>query len=215
MNKTRPTTLFSLMLLCSTALTAQDAMRVHCNDGTELVVPVSQIDSVTFTGNAALPEDTQLTGCWLWGDKDAGYYELLTFNGDGSYTAYDNFFTYGYDTTTYGRYSWKGNMITLQSGGFGYQRIYRWFVTGLAAGALEVMTRMGQYTYYRLQTEVLYLSPDEPCNVLSEDDTIIFADGVIAGTDKDGRLKGLAQGTTYVLVLTKQDKVLAYKTVVK
>ena len=98
-----------------------------------------------------------LVESWLWRDSDAGYYELLTFNEDKTYTGYDNYFTYGFDTMTYGWYAQVGAMLTLQSNGYGYNRRYNWFVMALTGNALDVMTKMGRFTYYRLQPEVIHL----------------------------------------------------------
>ncbi len=204
-----------ILLLCSVTLMAQNTMRVHYKDGTNQDITISQVDSVTFVEKAAPEESVTLTGRWLWGNFEAGYYELLTFNEDHTYVGYDNYFTYGFDTMTYGWYSWYGNMLTLQSNGFGYQRVYRWFIIGLTGNALEVMTKMGPYTYYRLQSEVITISTSEPYHELAVGDTIVFADGVVVKADEN-KLQGLLQGTTYILVKKSEDeKILAYKVIVK
>ena len=105
---------------------------------------IEQIDSITFVDESDVSQvEGSLTGSWLWGDADADYYELLTFNEDKTYTGYDNYFTYGFDTMTYGWYAQVGAMLTLQSNGFGYNRRYNWFVKGLTGNALDVMTKMG------------------------------------------------------------------------
>jgi len=203
------------LLLCSATLMAQNIMRVHYKDGTNLDIAISEVDSVSFVDKETPEESLSLTGEWLWGNIHAGYYELLTFNEDFTYTGYDNYFTYGFDTMTYGWYSWYSSMLTLQSNGFGYQRVYRWFITGLTGNALEVMTKTGPFTYYRLQPEVITISQSEPWQGLAEGDTIVFADGVVAKAEED-KLLGLQQGTTYILVKKAVDeKILAYKVVVK
>ena len=137
---------------------AQTHMRIHHKGGGQSDVAIEQIDSITFVDGSDVPvNEGNLVGSWLWGDSDAGYYELLTFNEDKTYTVYDNYFTYGFDTMTYGWYAQVGAMLTLQSNGFGYNRRYNWFVMALTENALAVMTRMGCFTYYRLQPEVLHL----------------------------------------------------------
>lgn len=204
----------SLLLLCA-SLTAQNTMRVHYSDGTQQDISLSQVDSVTFATKDAPQQDASLTGTWLWGKTDAEYYELITFSEDHTYTGYDNYFTYGFDAMTYGWYSWYGNMLSLQSNGYGYQRMYSWIVTGLTVNALEVMTRMGPYTYYRLQQEVLHVSVSEPYAGLSDGDSIVFADGVVVKAEGD-RLLGITPGTTYVLVRKASlDMILAYKVTVQ
>ena len=91
--------LFTLIaLVCSQALIAQSHMRIHLKNGGQVDIPVADIDSVTFVESGEEPsEEAELKGSWLWGDADAGYYELLTFNDDNTYTCYDNYFTYGFD----------------------------------------------------------------------------------------------------------------------
>ena len=136
----------SILLLCSGSHVAQNTMRVHYKNGTEQDILISEVDSVTFVEKVVPDEEVSLTGSWLWGNREAGYYELLIFNDDHTYTGYDNYFSYGFDTKTYGWYSLYGNMLTLQSNGFGYKRMYNWFVLGLSNNALEVMTKMGGFT---------------------------------------------------------------------
>ena len=204
-----------VILLCSVSLMAQNTMRVHYKDGKEQDIPISQIDSVTFVTQAAQEEEASLTGSWLWGNQEAGYYELLTFNEDHTYTGYDNYFSYGFDTMTYGWYSPYGNMLTLQSNGFGYNRVYKWFVVGLTGNALEVMTKTGPYTYYRLQPEVLHISLSEAYSGFAESDFVIFTDGVIV-KDEGNKLQGLVQGTTYILVkIAAEEKIKAYQVIVE
>lgn len=204
-----------VLLLSSVPLVAQNTMRVHYKDGTTQDVAISQVDSVTFVDKEVPEADVSLTGSWLWGNPGAEYYELLTFNEDHTYTGYDNYFTYGFDTMTYGWFSWYGNMLSLQSNGFGYQRVYRWFIIGLSANALEVMTKMGPYTYYKLQPEVLYVTTSESYTGLAEGDSVVFADGVVVKAEGN-KLQGLIQGSTYILVKRAfDDRILAYKVTVK
>lgn len=203
-------------LCCSNICSAQNYMRIHHKDGGYSDVPIEQIDSITFVKGSDEPDgEVSMIGSWLWGDTEAGYYELLTFNDDKTYTGYDNYFTYGFDTMTYGLYMQIGNMLTLQSNGFGYNRRYNWFVMGLTGNALDVMTKMGRFIYYRLQPEVLHLQiGGEPLSC-ENGDSFVFADGVTICI-VDGKLKGLKKGTTYVQKhITQTDRIVAYKLVVE
>ena len=199
----------------SVSLAGQNTMRIHFKGGMEHDVPISEIDSVTFVEKAAPEEDVSLTGSWLWGKEEAGYYELLTLNDDGTYMGYDNYFMYGFDTMTYGWYSLYGNMLTLRSNGFGYNRMYRWFVAGLSDNALEVMTKLGGFVYYRLQGETLELSVSDDYSGLAEGDRVIFADGVVV-RGAGNKLEGLIRGTTYILVQKGlEGEIVGYKVIVK
>lgn len=201
------------MLLCCVSLMAQNTMRVHYKDGTEQDIFLSQIDSVTFVEKSE-PEEVTLTGGWLWGRRESGYYELLVFNDDYTYTGYDRYFTYGFDTMTYGFYSQYGTMLTLWSNGFGYQYRYNWYIMGLTANALTVMTKMGAFTYYKLQPEVIRLSNPASYMELDEGDSIVFTDGAVVRADAN-KLHAIASGTTYVLIRkAEEDKIFAYKVVV-
>ena len=203
-----------VLLLSSISLAAQNAMRVHYKNGTEQDILLSEIGSVTFLEKAVPNEEVTIVGNWLWGNHETGYYELLTFNDDHTYTGYDNYFSYGFDTMTYGWYSQYGNMLTLQSNGFGYKRIYNWFVLGLSGNALEVMTKMGGFTYYRLRPETLYVSTSGTYSGFATSDRVVFSDGVVVKAE-GYRLLGLVPGTTYVLVhIASADKIVAYKVVV-
>lgn len=202
------------LLLCSVSLMAQNTMKVYYKDGTEQDISISKIDSVSFSNQETAVEDVSLTGSWFWGKTGAEYYELITFSDDHTYTGYDNYFTYGFDTMTYGWYSLYGNMLTLQSNGYGYQRMYNWFVIGLTSNALEVMTRMGPFTYYRLKPEVLYISSSGVYTGFADDDAIVFADGVTVKADGN-KLQSLSPGTTYILVRNGEDKIWAYKVIVR
>lgn len=110
------------LLLCNVALMAQNAMRVHYKDGREQDIPIEQVDSVTFIKGDDTASDPVgeigITGSWLWGSQEQGYYELLTINEDRTYTGYDNYFSYGFDLMTYGWWAQIGAMISLQSNGF-------------------------------------------------------------------------------------------------
>ncbi len=177
---------------------------------------IEQIDSITFVDRSNLPDNERyLMGSWLWGDAEAGYYELLTFNNDRTYTGYDNYFTYGFDTMTYGWYMQMGGMITLQSNGFGYNRRYNWFVMGLTDNALDVMTKMGRFVYYRLQPEVIQLKVGEAPMACADGEEFVFADGVITSI-VDGKLKGIARGTTYIEIYNaEKNATRAFRVVVE
>ena len=207
---------FILLLPCAIGCYAQSTvMRVHHSSGMHTDIPTAQIDSITFAEEGSDDSTVVMfTGSWLWGDTEQGYYELLTFNEDRTYTGYDNYFSYGFDTTTFGWYSRHGAMLTLRSNGFGYQRRYDWYVTALTENALEVMTRMGPFTYYRLQNETIMLKAGDSADC-EEGDSFVFADGVVAQTE-DGCLHALAPGTTYVVKqLASSNTMLAYKVVVE
>jgi hypothetical protein len=202
------------MLLCSVSLMAQNAMRVHYNDGTEQDIFLSQVDSITFVEKSEPEEKVTLTGGWLWGRRESGYYELLVFNDDYTYTGYDRYFTYGFDTMTYGFYSQYGTMLTLWSNGFGYQHRYNWYIMGLTTNALTVMTKMGAFTYYKLQSDVIRLSNPGSYMELDDVDSIVFTDGVVVRAEGN-KLHAIASGTTYVLIRkAEEDKIYAYKVVV-
>lgn len=203
-----------LMFVACLQMNAQTHLRIH-HDGAYTDVPIEQIDSITFVNvDATDPENAELSGIWLWGDTKAGYYELLTFNDDNTYTAYDNYFTYGFDTMTYGWFFKYGTLLTLQSNGFGYQHKYTWFLMDLSSNTLNVMTKMGQFTYYKLGAEVITLHMDD---VLECDngDSFVFADGVIVDI-ADGKLIGKAKGVSYIQkYLSSSNKIFSYKVVVE
>ena len=213
MNKRCLISFIALMSFCSSII-SQNVMRIHYHDGTNQDIYTSQIDSVTFIEKEVTEENASLTGSWLWGKKGSEYYELISFNDDHTYTGYDNYFTYGFDTMTYGWYSMHGNMLTLTSNGYGYQRIFNWFVMGMTSNALEVMTRMGQFTYYRLQPDILRISQHGTYTGFSDADTIVFADGVVVKCDGN-LLQGITSGTTYILLQRGiDDTIVAYKVIV-
>lgn len=208
--------LFTLIaLVCSQALIAQSHMRIHLKNGGQVDIPVADIDSVTFVESGEEPsEEAELKGCWLWGDADAGYYELLTFNDDNTYTCYDNYFTYGFDTNTYGWYMQYGEILNLLSGGFGYNRRHTWYVTGLTAHKLDVMTRMGQFNYYKLQEETITIQLGKSVQ-WNEGDAMVFADGVVVVAEGNV-LRGQTQGVTYIQIRDGQtNEIFAYKVIVE
>lgn len=190
--------LFLLLNIIPQTLSAQTHMRIHHKAGGHSDVAIEQIDSITFVNGSDVPDsEGSLVGSWLWGDAEAGYYELLTFNEDKTYTGFDNYFTYGFDTMTYGWYMQMGSMLTLQSNGFGYNRRYNWFVMGLTDNALDVMTKMGRFVYYRLQPGVLYLQVGGEPLACENGDSFVFADGVVARV-VEGGLQGVTKGKTYI-----------------
>jgi hypothetical protein len=206
------------LLLCNVALMAQNAMRVHYKDGREQDIPIEQVDSVTFIKGDDTASDPVgeigITGSWLWGSQEQGYYELLTINEDRTYTGYDNYFSYGFDLMTYGWWAQIGAMISLQSNGFGYQRRYNWYITELTESALGVMTKMGPFTYYRLQPETLRLQVG---GVLSceDGDSFVFADSVTTAI-QDNKLVGLAAGETYIQKhIDSINAIFSYKVIVE
>ena len=111
--------LLLLSVLCS-ELAAQSHVRVHYKNGAPVDIPIADIDSLTFVDVEVDSTDigrAELTGSWVWGSVELGYYEVLTFGEDRTYTGYDNYFTYGFDTWTYGFYSQYGTMLTMWSTG--------------------------------------------------------------------------------------------------
>lgn len=201
-------------ICCSNICSAQNYMRIHHKDGGYSDAPIEQIDSITFVKGSDDPNgEASMTGSWLWGDTEAGYYELLTFNEDKTYTGYDNYFTHGFDAMTYGWYMQMGSMLTLQSNGFGYNRRYNWFMMGLTENALNVMTKMGRFVYYKLQPEVLHLQVDGEPLACENGDSFVFADSVLARV-VEGKLQAVAKGTTYVeKLLAVTGSIVAYKVV--
>ena len=106
-------------------------------------------------------------------------------------------------------------MLTLQSNGFGYNRRYNWFVIGLTDNALDVMTKMGRFVYYRLQPEVIHLHVGGELMACDGGDSFVFADGVTVSI-VECKLKGLTKGTTYVQKhIVEIDNVVSYKLVVE
>ena len=205
----------SILMISGLSCHAQTHFRIHHSNGGYTDVPLSQVDSITFVDGDSIASVVELKGSWFWGSTELGYYELLTFNDDHTYTGYDNYFTYGFDTMTYGWWGQMGAMLTLQSNGFGYQRRYNWFIMGLSENALEVMTKMGSFTYYRLQPEVITLQAGGEPLTCSDGDSFIFADGVVT-TISDNKLQGIAPGVTYIQKhLAANNSILSYKVIVE
>ena len=206
--------IFCLLGLVS-ASQAQDTMRIHYKGGEHSDVATEQVDSITFVKGGDVPTaDVSLVASWLWGSQEQGYYELLTINDDHTYTGYDNYFTYGFDTMTYGWWTQIGAMITLQSNGFGYQRRYNWYITELTENALGVMTKMGPFTYYKLQPETLRLQVNGTLTC-EDGDSFVFADGITVAI-QDKKLVGLATGVTYIQKYVADcDAIFSYKVIVE
>ena len=194
---------------------AQDTMRIHYKNGGHSDVAIEKVDSITFVNGGDAPAtEVSLIGEWLWGSQEQGYYELLTINNDHTYTGYDNYFSYGFDTMTYGWWTQTGAMLTLQSNGFGYQRRYNWYLTELTENALGVMTKMGPFTYYKLQPETLRMQVNETLT-FEVGDSFMFADGVTVTIQED-KLVGLAAGVTYIQkYIAGSDTVFSYKVIVE
>ena len=208
--------LIVILFACFAVLqsTAQNTMRIHYKGGDVEDIFVERVDSITFLDKNQDQQEASLVGEWLWGSKEKGYYEVLTFNEDKTYTGYDYYLEYGFDTRTYGTYLANGVMLNLWSNGYGYRRVYRWFVTGLTANALEVMTQMGTFVYYRIQPEVYSLKLGEESYGCTGGDYYIFTDGAKVG-DNEGRLKGIGKGTTYILkYFADTGLILAYRVIV-
>ncbi len=202
--------LLGILLVCQ----AQNHMRIHYKNGTQSDVPIAEIDSITFVQKDTPAEEVTLIGSWFWGSIEQGYYELLTFNDDHTYTGYDYYFAYGFDTMTYGWWAQIGAMITLQSNGFGYQRRYNWYITELTENALGVMTKMGPFTYYKLQPDTLRLQVNGTLTC-EDGDSFVFADGVIV-TIQDNKLVGLAIGETYIQKhIAANNTILSYRVIVE
>lgn len=105
--------LLSVIALCGVCY-AQGFMHVYYKNGTLVDIPIEEIDSLTFSDKSETEQQSvgvTLTGSWLWGSVEAGYYELLTFNPDNTYTGYDNYFSYGFDSMTYGWYANRGRCL--------------------------------------------------------------------------------------------------------
>ena len=207
------TSIFIIIIFCSESF-AQNTMLINYKGGSISEVPIERIDSITFVEKNEEAQEVPLFGEWFWGSKEKGYYEVLTFNEDRTYTGYDYYLDYGFDTWTYGTYMVNCIMLNLWSNGYGYRRTYRWYVTGLTENALEVMTQMGSFIYYRIQPEVYSLKVGEELYLCKDDDYYVFVDGVkVLG--HDGKLKSVSEGTTYILKYNAESGlILAYKVVV-
>ena len=205
----------SIVVFLNFKLMAQNTMRINFKDGCVYEIPIERIDSITFVERNVEQEEVSLIGEWLWGSKEKGYYEMLTFNEDKTYTGYDYYLEYGFDTWTCGTYMANGNILNLWSNGYGYRRAYRWFLTGLTENALEVMSQMGSFIYYRIQPEVYSLKIGEESYVCKDGDYFIFGDGVKV-LDDEVKLKGICEGTTYTLKYNAESGlIMAYKVIVE
>ena len=203
----------TLLSALSQSASSQSHLRIHQKDGGHTDFPISLVDSITLVDGDSIPSMAELTGGWLWASADAGYYELLTLNEDHTYTGYDNYFTYGFDTMTYGWWGQIGAMLTLQSNGYGYQRRYNWYVTELTGNALGVMTMMGPFTYFKVQQEPLRVQVGGRLGC-GEGDSFTFADGVVVAIENN-QLVGLKAGQTYVQkYVAASNSVLSYKVIV-
>ena len=77
------------------------------------------------------------------------------------------------------------------------------------------MTKMGPFTYYRLQPEIIKLQMGGEPQSCDEGDSFVFADGVIAAIE-DNKLKGIAKGATYVQKYNAtSNTILSYKVIVE
>lgn len=207
--------LFILSVFTCPKIMAQNTMRIIYKDGSVYETPIENIESITFVEKDVEQYEISLIGDWFWGNKEKGYCELLTFNKDWTYIGYDYYLEYGFDTCTYGTYMANGIMLNLWSNGYGYRRTYRWFVSALTDNALEVMTQMGTFTYYRVQPEIYALKVGEESYECTGDDYYLFADGAKV-SHNEGRLKGIAEGVSYILKYdTKSGLTMAYKVIVE
>ena len=193
---------------------AQTTMCINYKDGSVYEVPIERIDSITFIEKKDAQNEATLIGEWLWGSKEKGYYEVLTFNEDRTYTGYDYYLEYGFDTWTYGTYMANGVILNLWSNGYGYRRMYRWFVSTLTENALEVMTQMGSFIYYRVQSGTYSLKVGEESHECLDGEYYVFTDGAKV-SDNEGKLKGIAEGVSYILKYDiKSGLIMAYKVIV-
>ncbi len=209
-------TIFTATLFISESY-AQTHMRIHLKGGDHSDIPIEQIDSITFVdGGDAYTDETGLAGSWLWGNTESGYYELLTFNEDKTYTGYDNYFAYGIDTTTYGWYGLYGTLLTLQSNGFGYRRRYQWYMMGVTDNALDVMTKTGRFVYYKLRSETITLKVGGSPYICDAGESFIFSDEVITHIEGKDKLYGISKGITYIQKChTDSETIYSYKVVVE
>lgn len=200
-----------LTVLCMSVF-AQNTLRIHYKNGTTADVTITDVDSLTFIEKTNETATVSLAGSWFWGSVEAGYYELAAFNADNTFTAYDNMFSFGYETSAYGWYSQLGSMLVMRAYGYGYLRRYNWFVSTLTDNQLTVITEMGPFTYYRLQPDVIYMRVGDAL-ALSAAEAIVFADGVTLQAS-DGALKALISGTTYILKAASDGKIWGFKVIV-
>lgn len=203
------------LLVAPMLILAQNTMKINYKDGSVAEIPVEHIDSITFVDRTIMPTTATLEGRWFWGKTQTGYCELLTINADHTYTGYDLYLDYGFDSQTYGTWIQNGIMLNLWSNGYGYKRIYRWFIMGLTENALEVMTQMGSFIYYRVQPEIIRLKVGGSPLAAGSDEQFVFADGIYASII-DGQLQGLRAGTTYIQCLrVSTNTIKAYQVIVE
>ena len=75
------------------------------------------------------------------------------------------------------------------------------------------MTKMGPFTYYKVQPEMLTLQVNGTLTC-QEGDSFVFADGVRA-TIQDNKLVGLISGETYIQkYIAASKQILSYKLIV-
>lgn len=204
-----------ILIVIASQVVAQNTMRIKYKDGSVHETLIDRIDSISFVEKSKEPHETSLIGEWFWGNKEKGYYEVLTFNEDRTYTGYDYYLEYGFDTWTYGTYMVSGAMLILWSNGYGYRRTNRWFITTLTENALEVMTQMGSFIYYRVQPEIYSLKVGMESYECIGGDYYVFTDGLKV-SDNEGKLKGIIEGTTYILKYdAKSAVIVAYKVIVE
>lgn len=194
---------------------AQNTIRINYKNGDRQDVLIDSIDSITFVEKDVKQYGVSFLGEWFWGSREKGYYEVLSFNEDRTYFGYDYYLDYGFDAWTYGMYMSNDIILNLWSYGYGYRRNFRWYVTALTENALEVMTQMGKFTYYRVQPEVYLVKIDEESYMCNDGDNYVFTDGVKV-LEVDGMLKGISKGMTYILKYnTSSGLIMAFKVIVE
>lgn len=107
-------TIIIVLVLIGSHITAQNTMRIHYKSGVTHDISITEVDSVTFIEKNET-EGITLAGDWLWGSEEKECYEVLTFNDDRTYTGYDYYLEYGFDTWTYGTYIQIGMMLNLHT----------------------------------------------------------------------------------------------------
>lgn len=205
---------FWVTVLFCNVIKAQKQLRIYHKDGCNYGIPITEIDSITFTdGDSILTDERKMAGSWLWDNTEVGYYELLTFNTDNTYTAYDNYFMYGFDIKTYGWYWQYGSILKLSSEGYGYNNQYTWFVVAMTTNALDVMTKMGKFTYYRINKKPINIKIGDSLEC-QFDEKFVFADNVIVCIIDD-KIFGIKEGITYIQKMDHTGEIVAYKIIVE
>ena len=75
----------------------------------------------------------------------------------------------------------------------------------------NVMTRVGRFTYYRLQPEVINLQAGGEPLGCEGSDRFVFADGVVVSIT-DEKLQGVSRGTSYIQkYVADTNGIVAYK----